>query len=46
MSIKLIDDTMGPKVLVPSLLLYGVLPSFPEPTKTRIIQKEGLQAQK
>lgn len=34
MSIKSINDNMGPNGLVPSLLVYIVIPTFPGPSKT------------
>ena len=44
LSVKAINDTMGPNGLVPSLLVFGVLPSFPGPTSNNIPQKERMEA--
>lgn len=44
MSMKSINDTMGPNELVRSLLLYGVLHDFPGPSKTNTKQKESFEA--
>ena len=44
LSIKAINDTIGPNGLVPSLLVFGVLPSLPSPNSRSSEQQERFQA--
>lgn len=46
LALKGINDTMGPNGLVPSLLVFGVLPSFPSPTRNSPDQVERFEALK
>lgn len=46
MAMKSINDTMGPNGLIPTVFILGVLPTFPGPTRTNLIQKEILEALK
>lgn len=43
-SIKVINETMEPNVLVLSLLVFGTNPSFPSPCRDRPTQAERFQA--
>jgi len=43
-ALKGINDTMGPNGLVPSLLVFGVLPSFPSPSRNTPDQQERFEA--
>lgn len=44
LSIKAINDTMGPEVLVPSFLVFGVIPSLPVINKPLPNQGERMAA--
>lgn len=43
MSIKATNDTMGPNGLVPTLLVFGVLPKCPGPNATNSCQMERFE---
>lgn len=44
LAIKALNDTMGPHGLVPSLLVFGVLPTCPAPVQSRKSQVERFKA--
>lgn len=46
MAMESINDTIDPNELVPSLLVYGVLPTFVGPFKTRTKQSGRCEALK
>ena len=45
-SLKGINDTIDQNGLVPSLLVFGVLPSFPSPSRNNPDQQERFEALK
>lgn len=45
-AIKAINDTMRPELLVLSILVFGVLPSFPVPTSSKKTEFERFKALK
>lgn len=44
LSVKAINDTMGPEALVPSLLVFGCLPRFPATTSNIVEQQKRMKA--
>lgn len=46
MSIKSVNDTMSANALVPSLLVYGVLQTFPGQSKSKLKQSERFEEMK
>lgn len=46
MALKSINYIMGPNRLVPSLLVYGFLPTFPWPSNNHLKQKERFEQMK
>lgn len=44
MSVKAINDTLGPNWLVSSLLVFGTLPKFPCVTNFNLKKSESFQA--